>query len=152
MSTSIKQHLVERIEGALGRFRNDLEAMPDGSLGTSPGGVARTPLDITYEIVVVNRALAMHLRGEQAPEFEFGKWHHAPDDFATLETALAELDASTHEVLEAFKAIPEDRLDVKRGPMSAIGTASLVATHLMYHDGQLNYLQSMHGDDQVHWG
>ncbi len=28
--------------------------------------------------------------------------------------------------------------------------AELPVSHVMYHDGQLNYIQTLHGDDQMH--
>jgi hypothetical protein len=35
--------------------------------------------------------------------------------------------------------------------MSKFALAHLASIHMMYHDGQLNYIQSLHGDGEIHW-
>jgi hypothetical protein len=37
------------------------------------------------------------------------------------------------------------------GETSAYDLVSLAFTHAVYHDGQLNYAQSISGDDEMHW-
>ncbi len=29
--------------------------------------------------------------------------------------------------------------------------ALIAINHIMYHDAQINYLQSLHGDQEMHW-
>jgi hypothetical protein len=36
-------------------------------------------------------------------------------------------------------------------PVQKFGPASLPINHMMYHDGQFNFLQTLYGDDKIHW-
>ena len=35
--------------------------------------------------------------------------------------------------------------------MSKYDLAQMAALNTMYHDGQLNYFQALHGDGEMHW-
>ncbi len=37
------------------------------------------------------------------------------------------------------------------GPTTVFSMAEFAFLHMMYHDGQLNYLHTLHGDTQMHW-
>jgi hypothetical protein len=37
------------------------------------------------------------------------------------------------------------------GPFTPLGMANLAVWHTMYHSGQLNYIQTVLGDEQFHW-
>ena len=56
----------------------------------------------------------------------------------------------------AFETLDENTLgetsDIPFGrPMSRMAIAELPAIHMMYHDGQLNYVQTLNGDKDIHW-
>ncbi len=76
--------------------------------------------------------------------------------FDTEEKALAYLAQETARLLEAIDALDPvtlgDTSDEPLGrPMSLFAVAELPAMHMMYHDGQLTYLQTLHGDTENHW-
>lgn len=153
--SGIKTHIAERISSARDTYLKDLEAIDEPSLGQSPGGVARSPFDFTYEVVFVNRRVSTRLRGGVPEPFDFESWMVAPEEFCSKETAIKELKDSATEVLDAWNALPEEDLfkviDTPGGPTNPVKVASLCATHLVYHDAQLNYLQALLGDDEMHW-
>jgi len=42
-------------------------------------------------------------------------------------------------------------IDLPWGAQSLYSTAQTAVSHLWYHDGQLNYVQALLGDGEVHW-
>ena len=156
MSTpDLKSHIRGRIAEAKKMFLEDFEAMPEDQLAGSPGGCARTPYDLTFECVYVNGRVAKRLRGEDPGPFQQDGWMKAPAEFGQKESAARKLSESTEEVLAAWDALPAERVTEKialpNGETSPLELASLVATHLTYHDAQLNYVQTLHGDAEMHW-
>lgn len=145
----------DRIADAGKDYLLDLQSMPDHMLEDSPGGDARAPYDFTYEVVVVNRRVAARLRGQEPEPWPFEGWAVAPEGFRSKDKACGELQASIDEVLQAWTALTDEEalaeFDLPTGKGTKLGIASLVATHMTYHDGQLNYVQAMNGDSEVHW-
>jgi len=153
-----KEHLRSLTERWHRLLVNDLKAIDESKNNVSPGGSARPALHIVAECAAVNGMVAHYLRtGTPAPrpprEERDAHWK----SLDTLEKALAYLDEETNNLLGALDALDEDTLgdvsDQPLGrPMSRFAVAELPAVHMAYHDGQLNYLQTLHGDDQMHWG
>jgi len=148
--------LRKRLDSARVNYVSDLESMTAEQLGTSPGGAARTPFDFTYEVAFVNRRVAMRLRGEVPEPFPSGGWITAPEGLRTVDQAVAEINSSVDEVLAAWDALAEDDLEkgfvgVSGETMSFIDLMFMVSYHMGYHDAQLNYLQAILGDAEVHW-
>src|SRR5437868_8071244 len=147
MSTDLKSHLKERIGGWGKSYVNDLQAMTDDQLAKSPGGSSRTPFDITYEVIYVNKRVAARLRGEDpGPWLQSEGFLKAPQEFCKKDSAIQQLDDSVKAVLEGWEKTPPDKLEetikVPTGETSPLDLVNLVATHLAYHDGQLNYHQT----------
>ena len=155
MSLDLKAHMVESLERVLKFYVNDLEAIDDARLGQSLGGTARKPIDFTYEVAFVNRRIAKRLRGEDPGPFDSEGWITAPEAFQTKAEAIAELKASVEEVLTAWKALPDSELDreivTPGGNSNPFKMMSMAVNHTNYHDAQLNYIQSLLGDDEMHW-
>ena len=154
---AFKDSVTDRINSACELYVKDLEALDEPKLGQTPGGVARAPYDFTYEVVFVNRRVTKRLRGEVPEPFEFDGWMKAPEEFRSKSAAVSALKESCNEVLEAWKALPAEDMGktIVLGDGSESNTlkmANLCATHLVYHDAQLNYIQSLCGDDEMHWG
>ena len=156
MSTELKAHVRGKIEDWGKSYANDLRAMSEEQLAASPGGSARTPYDFTYECVYVNNRVAARLRGEDPGPWTNEGWMKAPDDFRNKDAALGGFEASVKSVLDGIDATPpeklRDKIALPTGETSPLAMADLVASHLCYHDAQLNYHQAIHGDEEVHWG
>lgn len=152
MGADLKQHIRSRIANAGKFYAQDLAAMAHDRLAASPGGKARSPYDFTYEVVVVNERIACRLRGEEPPPEDGTEgWIKAPPEFCDPERARQRLEESTAGVLAAWDGLPVERLGETAGSMTCLDLGSLCATHMMYHDAQLNMLQAIDGDAEVHW-
>ena len=151
----VKEFIRKQIEDARDDYVKDLEALPEETLANSQGGSARTAFDFTHEVAFVNRRIAMRLRGETPPDVADEGWIKAPAEFQTKAAAIEDLRSSMDEVLAAWDALPAEdmmkpiRLKTRQG--SALEFAYMCAHHTGYHDAQLNYLQSLQGDMEVHW-
>jgi DinB superfamily len=153
--SSVKEKLSEQITSAATRYVQDLMAIPHEQLGTSPMGQARAAYDFTYECVFVNKRIAARMRGDDPGPWPFEGWVTAPPEFKNQAMAASELTASTQLIVDAFNAIDESELhrqiETPGGHTTPIEMALMAALHLSHHDGQLNYIQSLHGDGQMHW-
>jgi hypothetical protein len=151
-----KAHLRGMTERMHRLLVNDLNALPPDRSNASPGGCARGALNLVAECAMVNRFVADYLTSGEAKRLPPEQRNAHLASFDTPEKALAYLDAETRHLLAVIDGLDEATLgdvsDQPLGrPMSRFAVAELPAVHMMYHDGQLNYLQTLYGDDQNHW-
>jgi hypothetical protein len=148
-------HLRTVTERAQSLLVKDLDALAEDKASTTPGGVTRSAIEFVVECGAVNGAIATLLTtGEMnRPDPEQRKAFFA--SFTTREQAQAFLEKQTQELLTTLDGLDEntlgDMVDGPIGPMTRFALAEVPYMHMMYHDGQLNYLHALHGDDQMHW-
>lgn len=127
----------------------DLQALPEGTFATSPMGVARTPQDISTEVAGFNRLCCDLLSDRE----------HNDGGRQLIETADAAEQAIRQSAADLSATVvamsPEDLQAKVTAPwgqvMSKYDLAQMAALNTMYHDGQLNYFQALHGDAEMHW-
>lgn len=150
-----KAFAIEQVTDAKNRYLQDFSAIPDEALDTSPGGAARTPCHFTYEIICVNKRLATRLRGEDPGPFSAEVWRETPEAYRNRAGASQGFASSMDEFISALEGTPEDEMfreiQTPGGTTSPYDLALFCATHVNYHDGQLNYIQSLLGDTKFHW-
>jgi len=66
------------------------------------------------------------------------------------------LETGTEKLRDAINARPSDTwgdacVNILGMPSTLFSVAEGAALHMMYHDGQLNYLHTVHGDTEMHW-
>ena len=127
----------------------DLRALPAGEFASSPMGVARTPQDITTEVAGFNQ-LCVGLLSDDAPPSGDRQM------LADVETAEAAVRESSQKLSETVKSMSSEALDAMvTAPwgqeMTKFDLAQMAAVNTLYHDGQLNYFQALHGDAEMHW-
>src|SRR5687768_2411290 len=154
---TVKEHLGKGIKEAAEAFVRDLDAMPQEMLEKSPGGVARSPFDYSYEIAVINKRISARLRGEDPGPWQFAdvKWVRATPEYSDKEKMVSLVRESFEELLQAWEAFDEANLQtpipLPKGETTALELGAMAFSHAVYHDGQLNYAQSISGDDEMHW-
>src|SRR5688572_6800875 len=154
---TVKEHLGKGIKEAGKTFVGDLEAMPQEVLERSPGGVARTPFDYSYEIALINKRIAARLRGEDPGAWPFAdvKWVTCSPEFSEKSKMVDLVRTSFDELISAWDAFDENELTtpikLPSSETSAHDLGSMPFAHAVYHDGQLNYAHSISGDDEMHW-
>lgn len=153
--SDLKSFLAEKLDMVTFLFTKDMEALSHEQLNSSVAGCARTGYDLTYEIVVTNGMFAKVVRGEGMEPIRFEGWLHAPEDFKDKQRALEAVQASFADMKTSLLACPDDELgvttDTPIGPKSRADIAYMSVYHGGYHSGQLNYIQTLHGDGEMHW-
>jgi hypothetical protein len=155
---SLKEHLRNQTERGHRLLVNDLQALAAEKHNVGPGGSARPAIHIVAECAAVNQMIAGYLRtGTRAPRPTPEEREAHLSAFDTTDKALNYLRDATEELLGAIAMLDESTLgemsDQPLGrPMTRFAVAELPAFHMMYHDGQLNYIHTLHGDTEMHWG
>lgn len=153
--SEVKDLILSSIKMNQHLYVKDLEAIPEEQFTASPGGCARAVCDFTFEVASVNQRFAMSLRGETPPEQNEPGWMMAPPEYRSKAAAIQYFKDCTEELIEAYSAADEERLsqtiEGPVGPMSLLHLGSLASHHMMYHGGQVTYVQCLHGDDVMHW-
>lgn len=152
----LKDFLLEKIAGWKGSYLEDLRAMTHEHLAASIGGSARTAYDFTFETAYVNERIATRLRGEDPGPSPYEGWITAPEDFCSPDAAIARFESSADALIAAAQALPAEKLEAEiplpdGRTTKALDLLSMSFVHMAYHDGQLNLLQAMNGDSEVHW-
>jgi len=152
----VRTILAEWIQGVCGMYCKDLDALTDEQFTSVYAGKARTPQDFTAEIIGMNMMVASILADnpQSMPSDEERAGFVA--SISSRDIAKAKLKDSCEALANAVKALSPDDLGTQVQtpwgmPITKYGFANLQAGHIWYHDGQLNFLQSCHGDAEVHW-
>jgi len=152
---SIRATVRQSIERSGKRFLQDADAISDDKFAVSPGGTARSAADFTYECTILNHRFAGILRGETPAASKNDGWLTATGEATVKSTALAAFKVSSDDLLAAFDLLKDEELDKLvpglGGPIPAYAFALFAGAHVNYHDGQLNYIQALNGDDEMHW-
>ena len=152
MDTAIKA-----VEQATAFYIKDLEVMTDDQLLQSAGGTARKAIDFSYEVGEVTLQFASRLKGEEpAPSLSGDEWAVAPEGLRSKVAMIEYIKSASDELISAAKAIPEDEIGKLVGSPGrerpAYALVNFGGMHIMYHDAQLNFIQSLKGDLAMHWG
>lgn len=134
----------------------DLEALPEQAFTQNFGGKSRTVADIVYEVIKVNDDIGANMRGEQTPPWPDDGWLKAPADFQTKEAVISAFNASSSKLIETVEGFTEEqfaeKITTEHGETDRFERCRFIALHIWYHSGQLNFIQTMIGDDDWHWG
>jgi len=146
----------QKLEWVEKSYAEDLVAMPEAQLSYRPSEKARTIYDFTYECAVINERIAKRIAGLDPGPVPFDGWAMAPADFQNKETCLAAIASSLKSVRDAWQTCPEERMtaeiELPNGTKTTpVDLVYMVCFHTGYHDAQLNYVQSLHGDMEMHW-
>jgi hypothetical protein len=150
---TLLQNVITRTSGMI---IQDLAFIPEDKLNVSPMGCARTPLHFTAECAGFNMYVGKLLAGEVAerPSPEVREQFYASID--TLEKATEAIRSSADKILAGLENADDEMLmkEIQAPWGATVPVYQLVQTagvHMGYHDGQINYIQSLYGDGENHW-
>jgi len=142
-------------EWAYGNLVNDLNALDEDKASGSPDTGTRPAIKMVAECGSVNGLLAWLVATGAAnrPSPEEQEAFYAT--ITTRAEALAVLEEETQKLYAAIDGTaPNQWGDTVPGPFgewTRLAITGIAAMHMMYHDGQLNYVHLLHGDTQMHW-
>ena len=135
-------------------FLQDLENLPAEFFDRSLGGKARTVADIAYEVRLTNERLCRDLQGQPSAERP-NAWVLAPEEIRTKEATIRSFQTSCEQVLQIIEPMSlEEMEEVVPGVLGEASRADhcrSMTVHLWYHSGQLNFIQTLLGDSEIHW-
>lgn len=151
----IKRLSVEGLRSACRIMRQDLDALPEEAFDRKFGPKTRTVSDLVYEATLVNDLIGMVMREEVPFDWPEGDWITAPESLRSKSDVIAAFARSSERIVETAESFtPEEfvsPLKTEEGETTRYERCRFMALHLWYHSGQLNYIQTLLGDDAWHW-
>lgn len=146
----------EQFQTAIKFFKSDILALSEEQFLHSPMGKARPVCDFAYEVVVINERVRARMVGEDPGPWPFADtWALCPPELRSQKAMVEALEAGAAKVVNTFEKLGEKRaMEEVRAPggvTTPLQQMMFLSMHTMYHDGQINYLQSMQGDDKMNW-
>lgn len=149
-----KEKTLNSVARAFRFFQQDLENLPEEAFSQSLGGKARTAADIAYEVRLTNERLYRDLTGEPSTE-QPNAWAVAPEELRTKEATVRSFQSSCEQVVGLIERFSPEELDTLvpgvLGEQSRADHCRAMTVHLWYHSGQLNFIQTVLGDSEIHW-
>ena len=125
-----------------------VRAMPAEKLDWKPAPEARNARELVEEIVMTTGFSAEFIHTQKMPDME-----HSETDKKGLDELEKEHRAALEKLVEAIRAFPEDKLSEKVelpwGTSTWLEVISYPYWNLMYHYGQISYIQTMYGDKET---
>jgi hypothetical protein len=151
MPVDLKAHLTMQLNQTLALYKKDVGACTEEQLGTPFNETTRTAYDFLYECEYVNRRMTQRITGEEPTPAPWTGWAVAPEEWRNRETAIAKFEASVNDLLAAALEDPEKEIILPDEVTTPFALALFADMHSMYHLGQIDYIQTLHGDTKMHW-
>lgn len=146
---------VRPLKRACQMFLQDLEAIPDSAYDQKFGPSCRTIADIVYEVNLVNDHIGLTIRQEPLFPWPEEKLIKAPDDFRGKEEIVQAFRESSDRIVATAESFSAEALEASipndDGETTRFERCRFMALHLWYHMGQLNFIQTLLGDEEIHW-
>jgi hypothetical protein len=153
-TTDAKTIAIGMLKSSYRLLSKDLEALPDDAYCQSFGPKCRTVADLIYELNTVNEHIRLTIAGAELFAFPDG-WITAPADFNTKEKVIVGFNEAFGKFIATAEGFTEEEM---LAPFMDEGSETnrfercrFVAVHNWYHSGQLNFIQTLRGDDVFHW-
>lgn len=137
-------------------FVKDLEALSQNQYETPYQASTRSACDLTAEVTDACLQAAAMLRGEKPELPSEEKTQQRARELALKSDGILAMKSAGQQLAETIAAVPEEVMTAKfqmpwGEELTGYQLANLTVNHILYHDGQLNFLQCLHGDQQMHW-
>jgi hypothetical protein len=143
------------LQGLVGMYSADINALPEDKWAATFGGCTRTAQDLTADAIALLEWCTEALKGKVG-EMTKETYASVATEIPTRESAIARLTEAAGAFNAALKAASDEDLNKvvmppwqMEAPLYML--AQIAVSHVWYHDGQLNYIQCLLGDDKVHW-
>ena len=153
----LQEQIVRQTQRALGDVLRAIEALPADKQDWSPGPPARSALAQLQEIAVAPGLHKLLVLGEElSPQFHMSIQAEARK-LTTVAAAKEAAQKSTADLCDLILSFPDDQLDkevtLPFGPGMVFTLADILGLdywNMTYHLGQINYIQTLLGDTQMH--
>lgn len=144
------------MNGLVGMYSADINAIPEEKWNATFGGCTRSACEVTADAISLLVWTAGALRGTPSSEYGPDNMNAMKESISTRDAALAQLQSSAADFVAALNEASDEALQAVVTPPWQMDAplfmlAQIAVSHVWYHDGQLNYIQCLLGDDKVHW-
>ena len=142
------------LNSAFRLMRIDLHALPEEAFTQSFGPKTRTVSDIVHEVNLVNERELREMLGEETDVWPDG-WVVAPSDLQTKQSVIDAFEKMVKRTIDIAESFTNEQLEeaiqVPDGEATRFAKFRFIVVHTWYHSGQLNFVQTLLGDDEFHW-
>jgi len=148
-------YLIGWLKALTGMYTADINAVPEEQWTKTQGGCTRPANELTADAISLLIWTTNTIKGNSIPSEE-GAMKALTAEISTRHAAIAKLAEAVDDLASAVAGASDETLnktvDAPWGmPTPLFMIAQIAASHIWYHDGQLNYIQCLHGDGKVHW-
>lgn len=146
-----KAYLSGWLNGLVAMTSADINAIPDDKWTATFGGVSTSASSSTRDAIVLLQWATETVKSGTSASME-----GLDADCSTKSNAVAALSSSAEAFAAALSAASDETLNTMatppwQMPAPIFMLAQIAVSHVWYHDGQLNYIQMLLGDEKVHW-
>lgn len=147
-----KGYLLGWTDAVVGMTTSDINATPENKWNESMGGCTRNCGELCADAINLLDWTAAKMRGEDINMSDTNN----SEACSTKAGAAARLGESAEAFKAALASASDEALNAPvTAPFGMVMPLFMIATiavsHVWYHDGQLNYVQCLLGDGEVHW-
>lgn len=151
-----QEFLVGWLKGVTGMYVADINAIPEDKWTATFGGCTRPASVQTADAVALLLWTTEALNGNILGGGEEGMMEELTKACGTKESSIATLTSASEKLGAALTGANVETLSkVVTAPWGMDAPLYMIAqiavSHIWYHDGQLNFIQSLLGDGKVHW-
>ena len=144
------------LNGLVAMYSADIRAIPEDKWGATFGGCTRSAQEVTADALSLLDWTTAAMNGNPPAEYGPDNMNRVKADCATKDATLAKLKDSADAFIAALNGASDESLQAVVTPPWQMDAplfmlAQIAVSHVWYHDGQLNYIQCLLGDDKVHW-
>jgi hypothetical protein len=150
-----REYLSGWLKGLTGMTIADIKAIPEDKWTATFGGCTRPANEIVADTINLLYWTTAALKSEDADVSE----EYMKDLGAkinTKEAAIATFTSACEDFEAALRNATNERLTTVvtppwQMPAPLFMLCQIAVSHIWYHDGQLNYIQCLLGDEKIHW-
>lgn len=144
------------LNGLQGMYTADINAIPDDKWKATFGGCTRSACEVTADMLSLLDWTTAALKGSPPADYGPDNMDKVMAECATKSATVAKLNASIAAFNDALSSASDETLNAVVTPPWQMDAplfmlAQIAVSHVWYHDGQLNYIQCLLGDEKVHW-
>jgi hypothetical protein len=153
---SIQQVVAKQTRDVGAGLERTFVAMPADKQTWKPLDNGRSALEQIAECAVINGWSAQVFRDRAVPPFDGEAFGGACAALDTADKAVAALRANTETLVAAIGSTPDDALQTQvqfpwdESPCSLADAVLVAYWNMTYHIGQINYIQTLYGDQEMH--
>jgi len=150
-----REYLTGWLKGLVGMTVADIKAIPEDKWTATFGGCTRPANEIVADatnLLLWTTAALKDQHGEAGEDYNAD----LASQIATKDAAVSAFTQAAAGFETALNEASIERLTTVvtppwQMPAPLFGLAQIAVSHIWYHDGQLNYIQCLLGDEKIHW-